>query len=52
MNKYHAKKTTVDGIEFDSKLEANRYCELKLLERDRNQVINALKLRDPLHDKQ
>lgn len=33
MNKYHAKKTTVDGIEFDSRLEANRYCELKLLER-------------------
>ncbi len=27
------KKVTVDGIEFDSKKEANRYCELKLLQR-------------------
>lgn len=26
-------KIEVDGIEFDSKKEANRYCELKLLER-------------------
>ena len=26
-------KVTVDGIEFDSKKEAQRYCELKLLER-------------------
>lgn len=32
-NKYGAKKTTVDGIVFDSKLEANRWCELRLLER-------------------
>ena len=31
--KYHSKKTTVDGITFDSKKEANRYCELKLLEK-------------------
>ena len=31
--KYNNKKTTVDGIKFDSKGEANRYCELKLLER-------------------
>ncbi|MTI49471.1 MAG: DUF1064 domain-containing protein [Firmicutes bacterium] len=30
-NKFRAKKTTVDGITFDSKKEANRYCELKLL---------------------
>jgi hypothetical protein len=29
--KYHNKKTVVDGIEFDSKLEAGRYGELKLL---------------------
>lgn len=27
-NKYHAKKITLDGIEFDSRKEANRYCEL------------------------
>lgn len=31
--KYKNKKVTVDGIEFDSKREANRYCELKALER-------------------
>lgn len=31
--KYGNVKTTVDGITFDSKKEANRYCELKLLER-------------------
>ena len=29
--KYHSKKTTVDGITFDSKHEAYRYCELELL---------------------
>ncbi len=33
MNKYHARRTTVDGITFDSQKEANRYCELKLLKR-------------------
>lgn len=33
MNKYGAIKTVVDGITFDSKKEANRWCELKLLER-------------------
>lgn len=32
-SKYKAKKTIVDGIEFDSKKEAERYCELVLLER-------------------
>lgn len=32
-SKYHNTKTEVDGIRFDSKKEANRYCELKLLER-------------------
>ena len=31
--KYHNQKTEVDGILFDSKLEAKRYSELKLLER-------------------
>lgn len=30
-NKYHAKRTTVDGISFASGAEANRYRELKLL---------------------
>ena len=32
-NKYGARKTRVDGIEFDSKREADRYRELKLLEK-------------------
>lgn len=33
MNKYNAKKITVDGKTFDSKKEADRYKELKLLEK-------------------
>lgn len=33
MNKYFNKKVVVDGIKFDSKKEAKRYTELKLLER-------------------
>ena len=32
-SKYRNKRTTVDGITFDSKREAKRYGELKLLER-------------------
>lgn len=32
-HKYHAKKTVVDGITFDSKKEAMRYKELKELQR-------------------
>ena len=32
LNKFGAKKTTVDGIRFDSQKEAARYCELKRLE--------------------
>ena len=32
-SKYRNVKTTVDGITFDSKREAARYCELKLMER-------------------
>ena len=32
-NKYCNKKFTIDGIEFASKKEANRYTELKLLEK-------------------
>ena len=31
-SKYGAVKTAVDGIMFDSKREASRYCELRLLE--------------------
>ena len=33
VNKYNARKTIVDGITFDSKKEAARYQELKMLER-------------------
>ncbi len=29
--KYRNKKVVIDGIKFDSKKEANRYCELKTL---------------------
>ena len=33
MSKYKAKKVTYDGFVFDSKKEANRYRELRLLEK-------------------
>ena len=33
MNKYHNKKVIMDGIEFDSRKEANRWFELRMLER-------------------
>lgn len=33
MNKYGAKRTTIDGITFASKREAARWCDLKLMER-------------------
>ena len=33
MTKYNAKKTVLDGITFDSKKEAARFQELRLLER-------------------
>lgn len=32
-NKYHARKTVVDGIEFDSAKEAKRYAKLRDMER-------------------
>lgn len=32
MNKYHNKKTTIDGILFDSKREGNYYTKLKLMQ--------------------
>ena len=41
-NKYQAQKTEVDGITFDSRHEAHRYRELKLLERAHE--ISDLKL--------
>ena len=45
MSKYNAKKVEVDGIIFDSKKEANRYIELKWLER--GGVIDDLRLQVP-----
>nr|UVM85706.1 MAG: protein of unknown function DUF1064 [Bacteriophage sp.] len=33
-SKYHARRTTVDGITFDSKREADRYLVLKSMEED------------------
>lgn len=33
MRKYRSRKVIYDGISFDSKKEAHRYCELKLLQR-------------------
>ena len=33
LNKYHNKKVKLDGITFDSRKEATRYAELKLLEK-------------------
>ena len=33
MSKYRNRKTEVDGFVFDSRREANRYLELKILER-------------------
>ena len=33
MTKYNAKKTVVDGITFASRLEADRYVQLRLLEK-------------------
>ena len=32
-SKYNNRKVVVDGMKFDSEKEANRWCELKLLER-------------------
>lgn len=42
MTKYHAKKTTIGNITFDSKIEATRYQQLRLLEQAGE--ITALRL--------
>lgn len=44
-NKYHAKKTVVDGIEFDSAKEAKRYTKLRALEEEGK--IQHLRLQVP-----
>ena len=45
MNKYGNRKTVVDGITFDSKREAERYIELKYMERCK--FIRDLQLQVP-----
>lgn len=50
-SKYKARKTTIDGITFDSKKEAGRYQELKLLERAGAIKDLALQPRFLLQDK-
>ena len=40
--KFHNVKTTIDNIEFDSAVEAERYCDLKLLQLGK--VISGLQL--------
>lgn len=44
-SKYHARKTTVDGIEFDSAKEAKRYTKLRDMEEDGE--IQGLRLQVP-----
>lgn len=46
-SKYGNKRTTVDGIKFDSKKEADRYGSLKLLER--HGAISNLELQPEYH---
>ena len=41
-HKYNARKTVIDGHTFDSRAEARRYQELKLLERQR--IISRIEL--------
>lgn len=43
--KYHAKKTTIDGIEFDSAKEAKRYAKLRDMEEAGE--IDGLRLQVP-----
>ncbi|WP_101773978.1 DUF1064 domain-containing protein [Peptostreptococcus faecalis] len=50
-NKYGNKKVEIDGIKFDSRKEANRYAELKLLERCRDITDLELQPRFLLQDK-
>lgn len=50
-SKYNAKKTVIDGIEFDSIRESERYRELKLLERGKEIRNLVLQPRFLLQDK-
>jgi hypothetical protein len=48
MNKYRAKRTEVDGVWFDSKLEATVYQQLKVRERDQKIAQLELQPKFPL----
>lgn len=48
VHKYNAKATVVDGIKFPSRREANRYGELKLLERAGEIAQLEMQIRFPL----
>ena len=48
MSKFGARKVTIDGIEFASQAEANRYSQLKLLERARQIKALAVHPKYPL----
>lgn len=50
-SKYNAKKITIDGHDFPSKREAERYCELKLLEKAKEIRDLVLQPRFLLQDK-
>ena len=50
-NKYKNKKTVIDGITFDSKKEAKRYQELKILEKKGEIVDLELQPKYLLQDK-
>lgn len=49
MTKFGARKVTLDGIDFASQAEANRYSQLKLLERARDIKALAVHPKFPLH---
>jgi len=44
MTKFHSRKTTIDGIHFASKLEAERYIQLKMMLKTDPPMISDLKL--------
>lgn len=45
MSKYHAQKTVVNGIAFDSKKEASRYIQLSMMQKAG--MIDDLRLQVP-----
>lgn len=45
MSKYHAQKTVVNGIAFDSKKEASRYIQLSMMQKAG--IIHDLRLQVP-----